>query len=315
MKIVVRICPPHSASKKVRRHFGDLITNDLVDIFDLDAASERFAQYLELTRKDKEGTWFNPWMEFTQEELDQCDFLQPVCRGPVFAETDADYNQSREWLDATAKIETTHGFKVKLLKRVCVKDRKLKPNVIAGVLEWTPDYILPTEIVKIFKRSKLDGFSVRKVFNRKAQLPFQDFHLLYSDHFMPAATRVVFPPESIPLEERLGDDFKKAGISLNRVRELDQQDEQTLSLYGCLCYETLNRNTLRDFNRTAEPWASNDFPLWVVSQRVRDIYREHKLKGWIFEPVLEKDSELYEEHRLLWKSFVGAIQINRANHM
>lgn len=315
MKIVVRISPPNSASRKVRKHFGDLLNNDVMDIFDLDAASERFTQYLELTRHHKEGTWFNPWMEFAEAELGQCDFVQPLCRGPVFAETDADYKQTRQWLDSASEIATVHGFKVKLLKRVCVKDRKLKPNVIAGVLQWTPDFILPTEIVNIFKQSQLKGFSVREVFNRKAQLPFQDYHLLYSDQFMPAATRVVFPPASIPLEERFKDKFKKAGISSMRARELDQHDLQEFRLYGCLCYETLNRKNLKDFNRTAEPWASNDFPLWVVSQRVRDIYREHKLKGWLFQPVLEKGSKLYEEHKLLWNGFVGAIQVNRANHM
>jgi hypothetical protein len=315
MKIVVRVSPPHPASREIRKHFGDLVSNDLTDIFDLDAASERFTQYLELTRNAKEGTWFNPWMEFAEEELDQCDYLQPVCRGPIFAETDADYNQTRKWLDAASKKESIQGFKVNLLERVCVKDRKLKSNVIAGVLQWTPDFILPTNIVNIFKQSKLDGFSVREVWNRKTQSPFKDYHLLYSDHFMPAAKRVVFPPESISFEERLKDDFEKVGISQTRAGELAQQDQEQLSLYGCLCYETLNRKNLKDFNRTAEPWASNDFPLWVVSRRVRDIYRKHKLKGWIFEPVLEKDSELYEEHRLLWESFVGAIQINRANFM
>jgi hypothetical protein len=315
MKIIVRIFPPHSASRKIGRHFGDLVTNDGVDLIDLDAASARFTEYLELTRNEKEGTWFNPWMEFSEEELDQCDFLQPVCRGPVFAETDADYNQTQKWLDAASTIETVQGSKVRLLERVCVKDRKLKPNVIAGVLQWTPDFILPTAIVEIFKQSQLKGFSVREVYNRKAQLPFQDFHLLYSDHFMPAATRVVIPPESIPLEERFKDVFENLGISLTRAEKLDQQDRESVSLYGCLCYETLESKNLKDFNRTAEPWASNDFPLWVVSRRVRDIYREHQLKGWIFEPVLEKGSELYEEHSLLWKSFVDAIQVNRANHM
>ena len=315
MKIIVRISPPHSASRKIRKHFGDLVKNDGIDIFDLDAASERFTEYLELTRNEKEGTWFNPWMEFSEEELDQCDFLQPVCRGPVFAETDADYNQTRKWLDAASPIETIQGFKVRLLERVCVKERKLKPNVIAGVLQWTPDFILPTEIVKIFKQSNLKGFSVREVYNRKAKSPFQDFHLLYSDHFMPAATCVVTRPESISLAERFKDGFENLGISLTRAEKIDQQDRELLSLYGCLCYEPLNSKTLRDFNRTAEPWASNDFPLWVVSRRVREICREHKLKGWIFEPVLEKGSELYEEHKLLWKIFVDAIQVNRANHM
>jgi hypothetical protein len=315
MKITVRISPPESASRKVRKHFKDLISNDLLTIFDLDATSERFTQYLELTRNEKQGTWFNPWMEFEEEELDQCDFLQPVCRGPVFAETDADYNQTREWLDAATKIEVIRGVEVDLLRRVCVKERKLRPNTIAGVLQWTPDFILPTEVVHIFKKAKLTGFAVREVFNRKAKTPFQDYHLLYSEQFMPAATCVVFPPESIPLEERFKDEFKSVGITRSRARELEQLDMEEHRLYGCLCYESLNRKELKDFNRTAEPWASNDFPLWVVSQRVREVFREHKLKGWIFEPVLTMNSELYEEHSRLWERFVGAIQINRANHM
>ena len=60
----------------------------------LTGTQERSSQFLRLLapearlalRKNKEGTWFNPWMEFTEEELDQCDFLQPVCRGPVFGD-------------------------------------------------------------------------------------------------------------------------------------------------------------------------------------------------------------------------------------
>ena len=315
MKIIVRISPPNSASKKVRKHFGDLVTTDGIDVFDLNAASDRFTEYLEITRNEKEGTWFNPWMEFSEEDLDQCDFLQPVCRGPVFAETDADYNQTQKWLDTASTVEIIKGSKVRLLERVCVKDRKLKPNVIAGVLQWTPDFILPTQIVEIFRQSQLEGFSVREVHNRKAQSPFRDFHLLYSDHFMPAATRVVTPPKGLSLEERFGDVFENQGISLTRAEELDQQDRENVSLYGCLCYESLNSENLKDFNRTAEPWASNDFPLWVVSRRVREIYRDHKMKGWIFEPVLEKGDELYDDHSQLWKVFVDAIQVNRANHM
>ena len=133
MKIITRISPPPAASKKVRKHFDDLIENEMIDIFDLDAGGERFAEYLELTRNEKQGTWFNPGMEFTEDELDQCDFLQPVCRGPVFAETDADYKQTRQWLEESPQFPTTGGLAVKLLDRVWVKDRKLKPNVIAGV--------------------------------------------------------------------------------------------------------------------------------------------------------------------------------------
>jgi len=315
MKIVARICPPQSAKIIVQKQFSDLIENELIDLFDLDVGSERFGEYLELTKNEKKGTWFNPWMEFTEEELDQCDFLQPVCRGPVFSESDADFNQTRKWLDNSLEIETNKGTKVKLLARVCVKDRKLKPNTIAGALEWTPDYILPTNIVNIFKKSQLRGFSEKGVFNRKTKSPFKDFHLLYNEHFMPAATRVIYAPKGIPFEEQFEDEFEEMGINKELVNKIDTLDEDKFRLYGCLCYEDLNGKTLKDFNRTAEPWGGNDLPLWVVSRRVRDIYRKYKLRGWIFEPVLEKGSELYELHKNLWQKFIDAIQINRANRI
>ena len=284
-------------------------------IFDLDAGSDRFNDYLDLTQNEKSGTWFNPWMEFTEDELNRCEFLQPVCRGPVFAETDADHHQTRKWLDESPKVKTFDGFAVKLLDRVCVKDRKLKPNEIAGVLQWTPEFILPQNIVEIFRKSALDGFSVKEVWNRKAKATCKSFHLLYSDHFMPAASVEVEPPKSIPFAERFEDTLKEAGISKKQAEKIEHVDDNGFRLYGCLCYESLDKEMLKDFNRTAEPWASNDFPLWVVSQRVRALYRDHKFKGWIFEPVLEKDNPLYEEHNKLWGKFLNAIQCNRANHI
>ncbi len=46
-----------------------------------------------------------------------------------------------------------------------------------------------------------------------------------------------------------------------------------------------------------------EFPEWIVSDKVRDLFREHMLKGWVFQPVLELGTEVYKEYVNLWSSF------------
>ena len=89
-----------------------------------------------------------------------------------------------------------------------------------------------------------------------------------------------------------------------KLGETVDADNNPFRLYGCLCYESLASSKMLDFNVTAEPWGSWESPLLVVSSRVRDVYREHGLEGWIFEPVLEKGTGMFEAHQSLWKNFI-----------
>lgn len=41
-------------------------------------------------------------------------------------------------------------------------------------------------------------------------------------------------------------------------------------------------------------------PSWVVSSRVVSAFRENKLRGWAFRPVLVKESELYASYLTFW---------------
>lgn len=316
MKIIVRVMPSTSAVKKIRKRFDSLLKDDVFPVMDLSSESEEFRDYLELTKNVKEGTDFNPWMEFGDVELDPIPFFQPVCRGPVFSESDADYKSNYQRIESLEKISTYGDTGIRLLDRVCVRPRKLKENTIAGALEWTGGFIIPEGVANFFRLAGLKGFSCKEVMDRKNQQPRSGIHLLYSESIMPPALKCVEPLKGIPYADKIGDQMAKLGFSEQETQKLGEAvdaDDNPFRLYGCLCYESLASSKVSDFNVTAEPWGSWESPLWVVSSRVRDVYREHGLKGWIFEPVLEKGTAMFEDHQTLWKNFTDRIQINPAN--
>ncbi len=85
MKIIVLVKPPVSAIQRVQKRFGSLLKGEIAPVMDLDCESEEFGDYLKITRKVKEGTDFNPLMEFEDLELEPFTFFRPLCRGPVFS--------------------------------------------------------------------------------------------------------------------------------------------------------------------------------------------------------------------------------------
>jgi hypothetical protein len=316
MKIIVRVMPPASAIRKLRKRFVSLLDDKFFPVMDLDSESEELRNYLELTSDVKEGTGFNPWMEFDNSELNSFPFYRPLCRGPVFSESDADYKLNYQRMESLEKISTYGDARIRLLDRVWVKSRKLKENTIAGALEWMGGFIVPELVAKNFCSAGLKGFSCKEVMDRKNQQPRSGIHLLYSESIMPPALKCVEPVKGIPFAEKAGENMAELGFSdeeAQRIGDRVDADNDPFRLYGCLCYESLEPSKLLDFNVTAEPWGGWNSPFWVVSRRVRDVYREHGLKGWVFEPVLEKGTGMFEDHQALWNNFQNQIQINPAN--
>lgn len=308
--------PPASAIRKIKNKFGSLLQDGLFPVMDLDSESEEFRDYLELTKDVKEGTDFNPWMEFKNLELDPVPFFQPLCRGPVFSESNADYKSNYQRVESLEKISTYGDVYIRLMDRVCVKPRKLKENTIAGALEWMGGFIIPEGVANLFSSAGLKGFSCKEVMDRKNQQPRVGLHLLYSENIMPPALKCIEPFKGVPYADKVRDQMVKLGFSEKETQKLGEvvdADNNLFRLYGCLCYESLKSSKVMDFNVTAEPLRSWVSPLLVVSSRVRDIYREHGLKGWVFNPVLEKGTGMFEDHQALWKNFMDQIQINPAN--
>ena len=298
--------------------FADLMESDRIVIFNLEASDERFKEYLEISTSAKEGTWFNPRMEFTESELDRCDYFRPVCRGPVFKESDADYKQTTKYYESLSPVEPTPGHRVKLFDRLWVKARKLRGDTIAGAKEWLGEYIFPREVADIFDKSDLQGYEWKEVVDRKAKKPFAHLRLLYTNRFMPKAQIVVHPPKPTPFAARMGETMRRVGLTSEQVESVSQKvesEDRRERLYGCVCYKTLPQVGSSGFFRTIELWGGAWSPLWVVSRKVHEVYREHRMRGWVFRPILEEDSELFQTHKELWEQFFHAIRVNPANYV
>lgn len=285
MKINLRILMQEDAIRLLRQ--TDVFSEDeLAKVaLDVDSQSEQFARFVRVT-KDASGTWFNPLVTFTKKELESAAYFEPQCR-KTLAESNKDYDWNNDHVESLDFLETTAGMKIRLPDRIAIsKTAALKFNMVAGVGQWTQEYVVHSDVATAFTEEGFSGFSLRPVFNSKTQIEQPDVHQLYSDAIMPPA--------------ELG-------------RRAPPSDSGSVRLLGCLVYDDLEQHKLADFNRTAEDWAARDFPLWVVSARVREFFMRSKFKGWAFTPVIVKGSELHREYERLWDELFDRVSVNPRN--
>jgi hypothetical protein len=285
VKISLRILMQEGAVDLLRG--TDIFSEDeLASVaFDIDSQSEQFARFVRVA-KDASGTWFNPLVTFTKKELESAAYFEPQCR-KTLAESNRDYDWNNDHVQSLDFLDTTAGMKIRLPDRIAIsKTATLKSNMVAGVGEWTQEYVVHADVATAFAQEGFSDFSLRPVFNSKTHIEQSDVHQLYSDAIMPPA--------------ELG-------------RRAPPSDSGSVRLLGCLVYDDLEQYKLADFNRTAEDWASRDFPLWVVSARVREFFMRSKFKGWAFTPVIVKGSELHREYERLWDELFERASVNPRN--
>ncbi len=262
------------------------LSSGLVETDSEDAILDRI---LDITQNGS-GLWFNPIMTFTKKEVDGARFFQLECRKTVH-ETGRDYELNSSRLAKLPFIHPTDLCKIKLLDEVALTRIKLKPNMVAGVDEWTAEFIITSTVAKCFEKEKLTGFALKPVLNPKTGAYHDEFHMLYTDSIMP------------PVE------YDRTIKSL----EKEIPEEGGFRDLGCLTYDFEEKVPDFDFNRTAENFSSNFMPIWVVSARVRECFGRNKLRGWAFRPVLEKGSELHRMYLEKWQSLFKRISINPRN--
>lgn len=256
-------------------------------VLEIDADSEAFQHFLELT-SNCEGSWFNPICEFSRREIDSANWFQLDCR-KTLAENQRDYACNSAHFEAGKPLPTASGRRVRILDKIALsRVSPLKPNMVAGVDQWTTEFVVGEAVTAVFEQENLTGYSLRPVLHSKTQDPHEGVWHLCSDSFMPPAVLDRTTPP--------GDDV------------------ETLRELGCLVYDFSN-NALpaTDFNRTAEAWSGCGMPLWVVSPRVKECFTHHKLKGWAFRPVLEKGSELHEQYLQAWDRLFDQVSSNPRN--
>ncbi|TFH47615.1 MAG: hypothetical protein E4H01_07965 [Lysobacterales bacterium] len=199
--------------------------------------------------------------------------------------------QDIEWNERHVESLQLNGTSVR--SRIYLPDRiavskvgALKPNMVGGVGQSLQEFVIHHDVAAAFSEAGFSGFSLRPVFNSKTETAYTEIHQLYSDVIMPAA--------------ELG-------------RKTPPADGGGVRQLGCLVYENLEQHDVADFNRTAEDWAAGNMPLWVVSDRVRELFLRNKLKGWAFRPVLVKASEMHIEYERLWNGLFEQVAANSQN--
>jgi hypothetical protein len=292
MRITIR---PACRRDVVEAFANDSANASLVDvasnsISDLDATSPAFGRLLEAARERR--CWFHAWMEFTVDEVSSCRFLQLECRGRVLKESRRDYETNVARLRSLPFIENGPGARIRLLDRITLRGVSLKPNRVACAAEWMAEFVLSHGVANIFQAERLSGLSLRPLIDPRTNQPYEDVFQLYTSHLMPRAVIDVTTPVHPDLH------------GPHDRRQLD-----------CLTYDFQGNPPIEDFLRTAEAWSSNDMPVWIVTQRVRDCFSRHRLRGWSFRPVLELGTELHREYLELWTELVDRVAASSPRHI
>ena len=221
----------------------------------------------------------NPWMEFSRKEIDESDFLRIRCR-KIISESQTDFERTRADVDSLDWIGEDPKRRFRLPRRIFLSKIQLKPNQIGGVGDWSAEYIVPRGVRSVFEQEGLSGFKCLPVFNTRTGDVIGEYFQIYSDYTLAPRHLDLASPETYS----------------------SHREEQGYDALGCLCYESSSLDSTLDFNRTGEDLVSFEFPDWVVRSSVRDCVRQHKLKGWAFEPVLTVGSERYHAYCELWRS-------------
>jgi hypothetical protein len=291
MNISFRILLKPDASEALAR--DPVLGGGVLDLasvtLDLDCDDPKFHRLLEVTRHTG-GAWFNPYMTFTADELAAANFLQVDCRGKIVKETSQDGDRNRQIVKSVGFQHIPgRSLTIRLVDRIAITRIAIAPNAIGCATDWMPEFLVHRAIVDTFFEEGLTGFETRPVVNGKSDQPHADFFLLYSPSIMPDAERDV---TTIDRRE------KREGW-----REL-----------GVLTYD-LGAHQPTDFNRTAEGFAAHHLPLWIVSQRVREVVARRGFKGWAYRPVLEKGTPLHQEYTRLWAEALERIAVNPRNNL
>ena len=226
------------------------------------------------------GTFdLNLWMQHTPKEIRSARFVSVRPRKLVI-ESESDYQAMRRDIDATPWTGSDPLYRCRLPKQITLSHIKLKPNQVGVVGHWSVEFIVPEVVRKLFEAAEVSGVEFRPILRGPDGPPHDDFYHLYTENLIDGRVIDISSPE---IQSELA-------------------EERGYDVMGSYCYEASTLDRAADFNRTGESNVSFEFPDWIVSARVRELYAENGLKGWAFEPVFEAGSEKYAAYVELWAS-------------
>ena len=211
-------------------------------------------------------------------ELQSLPFRELMCRSTA-RESDRDYELNNAACAATPLQDFGAEEPIRLFRGISLSRVKIKPNFVAGVGEWTDEYVLAKGVQQVFADAGLSGYSLVPVLNPKTGAAWPEIAQIHSSSVMPRSIR---------------------DASVDRIVSRYESENGKLRLLGCLAYTPGDLEGKPDFNRTGEPWRWWGLPSWVVSSRVEHVFKQSGLRGWAFRPVFVAGSKLYEEYLAAW---------------
>ena len=232
---------------------------------------------------------------FSPAELRGVTHFELVNRS-VAGETEKDYAANVAVRERTPMLDAgAEGGPIRLVTGLSMSKIRLKPNMVGSVGEHTPEYVIGPAVALAFRKAGFTGFSLKPITNPKTGLAYEDYFQIFSE--------AVLPPANID-------------SSVQRISSSMPEEDGQLRHLGCLSYNSSALLDRPDFNRTAEPWCGWDgWPAWVVTARVMQTFKDSKLRGWIFRPVLTTESDLYSDYLAHWRKLREAVEATAKSSM
>lgn len=226
------------------------------------------------------GFWVAGETVFSPTERATSTHFELVCRS-IARESAADFTANDAVRARTPKVDAGGSARIRLMSGLFLSRIALQPHMVGAIGDWTGEFVLGSGVVKAFADAGLTGYSLVPIAHPKSGTAHEGCAQLFSDAVLGPAT---------------------IDHSVERVRSAAASEHGQLRHLGCLSYPPDALASRPDFNRTAEPWAGwHGWPSWVVSRRVEETFRQSKLRGWHFRPVIETGTDLYERYDELWR--------------
>ncbi|MEL7186682.1 MAG: hypothetical protein AAFN50_09665 [Pseudomonadota bacterium] len=235
------------------------------------------------------GFWVSAEAVLSSAEQNETTHFEVVCRKVVSA-SDEDFETNRPIEERASLVDRGGEAPIRLAKGFSLTRIALKPNMVGAIGGWESEYVCGSAVASVFDPAVVSGLSFLPVNNPKTNTPHDGFHQIYSDS--------VLGPAIID-------------CSIERIQSDHPEEDGQLRHLGNLAYPAEALTDKADFLRTAEPWAGwFGWPSWVVSRKVVDMFRDNKLRGWVFRPVLLSESDTYSSYLEQWRHLNELVSTN-----
>lgn len=224
-------------------------------------------------------------LQCSPAELASASHLEAICRSTI-AQSRADSKATMAAYHQDSLHPTASRWPVRLPQRIFLS-KAVHAATISHVDEWTGEYVVGSQAAEGLRGSGLTGFELRPVLHHKTGEAHDAGHHLVARELLPAAL------EDATVFETFDD---------------GPRQPSTPRRYGWLSYEAGALEGSPDLARTAEPWGAWRTPSWIVRQCARSWLDAAQVRGWKFQPVLEKDSALHREHTQRWDELLGRLR-------